>query len=369
MNLKEYPFLTGILSFFALIFLAGAGFTAWQQFTYASAKKELQGQNRARDNYLLRQAIAPTEDNLKLARKNNADAGAKVQDFLGVIRQKQITADFRQGATDLVTKLREDKDNLAKQVLDKGVRLSSTPAEFGFGFSRYVNSKDATTPPTTRLPDLALQSEIIKQLIRTLLEAKAGKEDIIILQTVQREPVELDTARSIATVRQEVKDECTPAPEEIVRREDVLQSYYFRITFTARTDVLRRYVNMIHSSGYPILLRGVTVSRAKPTVLEEPASKNADGESGPGFPPPADPLSVPGFAAPTFPIPAAPDATTPFGPLPTSATATTPAQPNIIIKDLPSEYTIAFEYVIPAVAPKEKSGTSRPGNTVKPNNN
>ncbi|MDR2513247.1 MAG: Amuc_1100 family pilus-like protein [Puniceicoccales bacterium] len=371
MNLKEYPFLAGILGFFTLIFLAGTGFAAWQQFSYASAKKELQRQERTRDNFLLRQAIAPTEDNLASAKANRTAAETRVGDFLSEIRQKQITSDFRQGATDLVTKLDEDKNSLTRQVLDKGVRLfPAAPADFGFGFSRYIRNKDGLTP-TTRLPDLALQSEIIKQLVKTLLDAKVIKEDIIILQAVQREPVEVAATRQVAS-RQEFKDEYTPTPEEVVRREDALQSYYFRLTFTARTDVLRRYVNMIHNSGYPILLRNVTVSRAKSEVLEP--EKNLSAADTPGLQLPTEPapaVVVSAFVSPAFPPPPVPDASTPFGLPPAEASTSVPpntAPSNVIIKDLPSEYTIAFEYVIPA-APKEKSGANKPGGAAKPTSN
>jgi hypothetical protein len=258
-------------------------------------------------------------------------------------------------AADLVGKLRESSEKLNKDVLAAKARIYK-PATFGFGFRRYLAANDGLMP-RVRLDDIALEKEIVEWLVGKLLEAKGGENNPLILQTVAREPVEVIPDRAFSSIKAN-SDEYIPAAPETLRKKDIANTYYFRFVFTSRTDVLRNFIRRVENSGYPLILRGITVSPAKKEVLEPPEEVAAATSTPTGTDPVAANIPLPASDVPAgfnsgalpvipLPVPDAPaSAASPIAP----AAPVAPPPVDAVVRDTPSEFTVAFEYVIPLPA-------------------
>ncbi|MDR1818242.1 MAG: Amuc_1100 family pilus-like protein [Puniceicoccales bacterium] len=413
---KQYPVLTATLGFLGALCVAGAGASVWQYLKYSETQKTL-GETRSNldaartfkykppsassqegkrlaelrgflkktvvqnDLQNLSKEFTPDEANLAAVTANR-DAFATIAKKLFADLDLRATRDrlfeaeepssTRSGA-DLVAKLKEVDQRLRERLKEAKVRIYTRTTgvnDFGFGFSRYVNSSDGIQPQS-RFKDLLVQQRIIDHLVTKLAEAKNDKTLIpgqpvpkdsdspLILQSVQREPIEV--AAGTAGNRGASTDEYTPRAEETLRRRDVTTSYFFRVTFTAKTDVLRRFVNSVRYEKTPLVFRGLVVEPANPTVLEPPADPNAPAAATPAAAAaaPVDPFAIPATTAPAAGDAAAPALPGTAAPAPAAAGATgfagaapaagTPDKLEIV-PDAPSEFTVSFEYLTPTPA-------------------
>jgi hypothetical protein len=350
----KHPVFTSILILLGLVFLAGGALTAWQGKVRFDKEKDLEKMIEKR-TAILGSEFAPTSQNLVMAKENYDQVKERENELFNTLKGERQFVGEKMEATDLVGKLRESSEKLNKDVLVAKARIYK-PATFGFGFRRYLAANDGLVP-RTRLDEIALEKEIVEWLVGKLLEAKGGEQSPLILQTVARQPVELTLDRASSSVKAN-PDECIPAAAETLRKKDIANTYYFRFVFTSRTDVLRNFIRRVENSGYPLILRGITVSPAKKEVLEPPedaaaASTPAAGaDSAVAGIPSSGPEVFAGFDSgtpPAAPLPA-PDA--PASALPPGAPAAPVAPPpvDVVVRDTPSEFTVAFEYVVPLPA-------------------
>jgi hypothetical protein len=364
----QYPFFTATLGLFGGICLAGVGLAGWQYLSYSGYEKKLKDVLSDREQ-ILNSPIAPTEENLERAKKNYDNIVAREQELYEILKGNKTTVDSstagpakkakvfpeedNQQPADLVNKLRESANRLSAQFKSPKVRIyrvggSGRTSDFGFGFKRYVSATDGTTP-RNRLRDIALEKTLIEYFVNHLVKAQSEDGSPLILQAVMREPVEIPRERSITSSIN--SDEYIPTQVEVVRSKGIVDSYYFRFTFTTRTGLVRRWINKMDSEGYPLFLRGITVAPAKPEVLapEETAIPGIVLDSSAPLSPPPAATPLPGFAgfgevAP--PPPPVPSAATPAAPEAPGKTGNKDAQ--IILEATPSEFTVSFEYVLPA---------------------
>jgi hypothetical protein len=357
----KHPVFTSILILLGLVFLAGGALTAWQGKVHFDKKKDLK-EIVGKKTAILGSEFAPTKQNLAVANENYNQVKERENELFNALKGRHQFTGEKLEAADLVGKLRESSEKLNKDVLAAKARIYK-PAAFGFGFRRYLAANDGLMP-RIRLDDIALEKEIVEWLVGKLLEAKGGENNPLILQTVAREPVEVIPDRAFGSVKAN-SDEYIPAAAETLRKKDIANTYYFRFVFTSRTDVLRNFIRRVENSGYPLILRGITVSPAKKEVLEPPEELVAASASTPAaatdpaaasVPPPVPDVPV-GFNSgtlPALPLPA-PDASASAAPpaapvAPAAAAPVAPPPVDAVVRDTPSEFTVAFEYVVPLPA-------------------
>jgi hypothetical protein len=364
--MKKYPVFITVIVILSLLFASGFGMLVWQlsvRFQNQSALKKEEDKFR---NFL--KETAPTQENLAAARENLRQMNAREKEIFTKLQGVKQFDSKAQDATELVGRLRESSEKLTKLATTAGATIFA-PANFGFGFRRYIATTEgqAAMPPVPRLTDIALQKDVIEFLIDALVGAKESARNPLILQSVLREPVELSQEKNTYIPSRNNVDEYTPRPEETLRRDGIANTYYFRLVFTARTDVLRRFLDTVSKSGYPLYVRGVAVLPARPPILAEltppaptaaPAPAAADPASTlpPGFAPAAPAQSLPpGFSAPGSPSPT-PSQPPSFAAAPAASAAAQPELPPPVT-DAPSEFTVSFEYIIP-IPRKTETGTA-----------
>jgi hypothetical protein len=373
----QYPFLTATLGLFGGICLAGVGLTGWQFVEYSNNEKKLKRVLSDREQ-ILNSPIAPTEENLERAKKNYEDIVAREQELYEILKGKKTTPDTQttldtrkttrlldyenvEQPADLVNKLRESTIRLTNQFKGPKLRIyrsagTSKTADFGFGFKRYVSAGDGTTP-RSRLSDISLEKALVEHLVTNLVKAQNEEGSPLILQAVMREPVEITRDKSSLSTNIN-SDEYFPTQAEVLRRENIAKSYYLRLVFTARTGLVRRWINNMDALRYPLFLRGISVAPAKPEVLApEEATPGSQPDGTPPFP--GAPGGIPGVSLPAG-FSGFGDTAQPLPAFPGAAGSATPAFPNapsssgqannkdtqIILEATPSEFTVSFEYVL-----------------------
>ncbi|MDR1498104.1 MAG: Amuc_1100 family pilus-like protein [Puniceicoccales bacterium] len=359
----KHPVFTTTIVLLGIVFLTGGILTGWQTKIYFDKEKSLEEVVRNRDN-ILKQKPAPTEANLVSAKENYKQIKERETEIFNVIRGSYQFKSERVEAADLVGKLRESSEKLNRDVIATKARIYK-PETFGFGFRRYLAGNDGLVP-RTRFEDLALEKEVVEWLVGRLLDAKNNEQDSLIIQTVAREPVELVVNRAASSHARLNDDECVIDTSETLRKKGIVDTFCFRLVFTARTDVLRNFIRRVENSGYPLFLRSIAVAPAKKGVLEQPKETVATpavtippADAPATTPPPTATASTPA-ATPVIPalptgfdsgptVAAAPAAAPTTAPEPTSPVAppVTVPQEDAIVRDTPSEFTVTFEYVVP----------------------
>jgi hypothetical protein len=366
MSLK-YPVLTTTLGLFGAVCLAGVGLAGWQFSVYSGNSKTLKKTLAQRDA-IFSAEIAPTKDNLELAKDNYKEIQERNDELFKLLKNEfEFRGETVSQPADLVAKLRESNDRLLRDIQNAKARIfraSGRASDFGFGFRRYVTATDGTTP-RSRLDEIGVQKDVVEFLVQALLVAKneVGSKAPLIIQSVQREPIEVPIEKGSLSQRGNA-DEYIPLPNEVLRRDGIAKSYFFRITFTARTNLLRAFVNTVDGKKAPLFLRSVTIAPAKPEVLAPPVEEGATDASGapiaavPGIPGATDPAAAPaspftaaaptalaGFGDPATATPAFPG--TPAAAAPAPAPAAPVSNTEIILESKPSEFTVTFEYLMP----------------------
>ncbi|MDR0535251.1 MAG: Amuc_1100 family pilus-like protein [Puniceicoccales bacterium] len=357
MSLK-YPVFTSFISFFGAACLVGVAAASWQVVKYNGLHKSIE--IRERDlRRILASDVSPTQGNRSAAADNYIAAKSRAKELLDYIRgTRRFNPDAPRQFAELVSSIRGTVNDLTARLEKSKVRIFSPnagrPGEgaFSYGFRRYIANTDGAPPQ--RMQDIAKECEIVRFLVDSLASAKTNVASTapVILQSVLREPVELSVDKTPGFGgRSLYADEYNPKPEERILRPGLVKSYYFRIVFTGRTDVLRNYLNSIYAVGYPIFLREIGVSPAKPDVLavDTAASTTAPAAvAGAGVTadaPPPSPALDPEFSAP--PPLTLPDAGVSSAPPPPSVSTAKTSNVQMVLDGSPAEFTLSFEYVEP----------------------
>ncbi len=334
MDFKQYPMFSATVGLLGLACVAGVGFGAWQSYNLSKGKSAL-GRAESRLRALKNSETAPTEENVRSAQKNLQAMDSAAEAIFRLLEgapEKSLYVDFRSSGGELNSQLRGTSDRLTGALQQAGIRIAG--ANFGFGFTRYLEKGEVANGEFSAI---ATENRVIEKLVEMLIAAKIGEETVI-LQSIQREPVEIADAgnsRRRGRAQQDGGDEYRPLPGESLRKNGVVETFFFRIKFVAPTEVTRRFLNAVGQSGYPIAIREVTVAPADASML---ASPDAGATSVMGIPDGAgDGGQFPNFAMPGVPEP---EAVAPAAENP-AATA------HVVLKRAPSIFTISLEYIIP----------------------
>ncbi len=325
MEAKKSPALLATLAVFGLVALAGAGFTVFAYLDYSDASVKLAAADKKVAS-LLKSEVALTRDNVDAAQSNlralkAAEAALRLDlsgDGAGSFDDKYTGAPGDLGAV-----IKDSVEGWRTVCRKSGVRIAvPKPDDFAFGYSRYFQT--GGTPPSKFTAQIHRQTRVTDFLVKSLLLAKAS--DDLRLVSVAREPVEVSGGVRGGNF---APDEVDPSSrrDSVLRREGLLRSEFFSVKFVARTDVLRRFVNIVTASGRSLAVRGVEVSQATPEQLANPGAPGAPGSA----------VALPAdlFGAPA-PAPGA------------AAAEVKPDAP--VVNDTPSLFTVTLEYIEP-VAP------------------
>ncbi|HKK18214.1 MAG TPA: Amuc_1100 family pilus-like protein, partial [Opitutales bacterium] len=139
-----------------------------------------------------------------------------------------------------------------------------TPANFAFGFERYIDEAVMLQDPD-KVSSLDKQRQILSYLLTQLIEADPQS-----INAVRRESVE--------SVEQKSKSTFSIDPAVSARVPGAIDTMAFSITFSGYTDVLREFLNSLAQFELPIVVRSVEVERpsGKETVVAPPRQRNTD---------------------------------------------------------------------------------------------
>lgn len=322
MEVKKHPALLASLVVLALAAVAGVVLSALEIGQFAANEAKLKTKDATAAALLDREPVALTEDNVKLAQEvlakfTEAEAAHRAQ--LAGSPAAQFEADFKGEPGELGSEIKEFVERWRAKLKAEGLPvIAPKPDEFAFGFSRYYQTG---VNPQKALSGVYRQTRIVDFLLKTLVDSKL-KENVRLL-SVEREPIELPGV-SVGSFN---KDETPAAHDASLRRPGLIQAETFRLRFTARTEVIRRFVNAVTDSGRPLSVRGIEIVPATREQLADPR-------------PPGSPLDSVALPAGLF------------GEAP-AATATTPAappvesKPELVIPSAPVVVTVTLAYLAP----------------------
>jgi hypothetical protein len=270
--LKKHPLFIALVVVCLLAFAAGVYLllearTADDQAARALRNAEQSLQAAARGE------IAPTQENLGLA-EANVEA---LRGELSTIRERLESGVQLQTTDDpvqLITRIQRFISQMRRLAETEEIRI---PANFGFGFDRYV---EQSTPPAQQfVVRVDKQRLILEYLLGELIAS--GPSGIT---RVQRETIEVPQtdARTTTTPRAGAAGRTTATaaggdfridPAISARVPDAIDSLAFRITFTGFTESLQSFINRLAAFDYPVVVRSIEVSRpaaARTTGAQRP---------------------------------------------------------------------------------------------------
>ena len=323
MEAKKYPALIATLVVLALVSIAGIALSAVEISKFSANQKALASKDAELRRLLTAERVALTPENVDAAKESLAkfsSAEAAYRADLAGAAAARFDAEFKGDPGELGSEIKEFVERWQSKLKADGVKIvAAKPEEFAFGFSRYYQTG---VNPQKSLSAVYRQTKVVDFLLKTLQDSKL-KEEVRLLG-VSRQPVELVGVSS----GNFNKDEVSGETDSVLHRDGLLRSETFRIRFTARTDVVRRFVNAVTDARRPVCVRGLEIAPATKEQLQDPKPAGA-----------AD-LALP---ANLFG-----DATAPAGDAPKADAV---AKPEVVVAATPVDVTVTFAY-IEAVKPE-----------------
>ncbi|MFP4357088.1 MAG: hypothetical protein ACLFSZ_01460 [Puniceicoccaceae bacterium] len=268
--LKKYPVFCGLLLLFALALGAGIYLALGEREELAEAERALRS-----DADRLRQLSAgvPYDDGKRIpptpaARESLEERLEEVRGDLGRIREimKARTDSVLNDPADEFTFLPKLQSFIARLKSDAAnrVRLETDEA---FGFARFA--RRARQPSAEDVPLLDMQRQVLGYILRQLIEA-APQAILAVEREMVESPAEGDDGRP------ETMEDIFTIPEFVTARSnEYIDTYGFRLVFTGRTDVLRRFINRLAAFELPLIVRSIEVTPVEEE--DEPEQEVAGG--------------------------------------------------------------------------------------------
>ncbi|GHB96386.1 Amuc_1100 family pilus-like protein [Cerasicoccus arenae] len=355
---KQNPVFSVLLTLFILLFIGGVVMNFMLQSKVEAEKKSV-----STSNSQLRSALAlepaPTEANIETAEKNVQDLSnaleKQVKSTLGK-KPGLISSKAPTSGTQMLFQLRAYRDEFAQvakrtipiatsdaevaKMQEEGETLPSTsiPANFAFGFSRYIDSGEP--PKDADVPVIYQQKEILTYILRKLFNTRP-----IDLVSVVRGPVELPKPAPGATTRNStntgpvLKADEFRIGSETARVDGAVETLSFKVVFTGYTENLRSFLKQIEEFEIPLVVRSVE------TVPLE-ASANVASASAPAAP--ASPFALFGDLGGAGKNDSAPVAD--VGP-----------DKEPIVEENVSEFTVVLEYITVTVSQDDETNDDGEG--------
>lgn len=260
-----------------VVIVMAAGKTAESEKKLAAAERDLKA--------ALTLAPAPTETNLEASEANIQELKAALAKQIASTQGRNATLMSQRpplSGTDMFYDLVAYKNELDRDARNitpvnataPGIKL---PANFDWGFSRFLQAGAGQPPPEQYIPQIFRQKLVINYLIRKLMAT--GPQSIV---SIQREPIVVPRSAAAqpraggggaAGGQQQLRsDEFFPTSAETVAIPGAIETMAFRITFTGYTQNLRTFLKDIASFELPLVVRSVDV---KPADAAKPASGSA----------------------------------------------------------------------------------------------
>jgi len=311
-----------VLAFVALSFL---------QFTSCGSSQDLEDavgkvkrlQRSLADTRLERAGFEGVEDNLELARQDNAklleNRIGELQKWKEILGRENLFDGLdKKSSDDVNAEISRFLDRHRKEAVENGLTIrgvseegGDSPGLFpggspenedreGFGFSGYDGAWPSISDEEAR--ELLKQKLILEKLLAALFKSRPDDEPLEILG-LRRETVGEVDEREAGGEALAVE----PLSGLLAKRKGRIDTYAFEIRFEARTHALRTFLNTL---SHPFLIRDVQVRRVE--------------DSGGGFS-------------------GAPEIASPFGSFAESASSATPLP---VITDVGSRFQVTVEYVL-----------------------
>jgi hypothetical protein len=261
--LKKHPLFIALVVFCLLAFAAGVYLLLEARSADEQAARSLRNAEQSLQA-AARGEIAPTPDNLALA-EANVEA---LRGELSHIRQRLESGVQLQTTEDpvqLITRIQRFISQMRRLAETEEVRI---PANFGFGFDRYV---EQSTPPAQRfVVRVDKQRLLLEYLLGELIAS--GPSGITRVQRETIEAPQTDT-RTATTPRAGAAGRTTTTasgadfridPAISARVPGAIDSLAFRITFTGFTESLQSFINRLSAFEYPVVVRSIEVARPAP---------------------------------------------------------------------------------------------------------
>jgi len=256
--LKRYPVFCVLIAIFTLVFIAGVWM--WRsEISRIQAEENSLAQDRNRVESLGRgvlvdpdtgEMVAPTRENLEIleARRDKVLA-----DLVTIRNNLEAQAEnvFGESADEFtfLPSLQSYISRYTNRARAANIKLNEEEA---FGFNRYF--REARNPPSAAIPKMDKQRQILEYLLSILYES--GPTSIV---SVEREPIEISGREEIDRLVSAYRDLFIIDPLISIGGSEYIHTLSFRITFTGRTDTLRRFLNRLALFELPIIVRSIDV--------------------------------------------------------------------------------------------------------------
>ena len=259
---KRNPvFYTALLLMVASMFVSG-----WFATQRANKLEELvmeyEAQMRQLDSYVSR-PVAPTRANLEALENNYALLHRQYERVSSLLNlstydQSRFFGETPESSTEAFFEIAAYISSARKLIASKEIDFDE---ETRFGFSAYANKG----PSSDAIETVHRQVKVMEVLIQALAESGISE-----FQRIQREEVfgeESHRERRTSQDRRDsgglVGDIFHMHEHASVKREGVIETLAFRVSFKGQSLSLRSFLNRIVNSSLPLVIRGIEVEVTK----------------------------------------------------------------------------------------------------------
>jgi hypothetical protein len=263
--LKRYPVLSTLLILCVAAFIAEAAFvyvfSLKVRTQTAALKKSQQELSTAAAN-----SIAPTDDNLKLAKANVDDLNQELSKDMSALEHTNLEMPPEPKDTvELLSKVDGYVSSSRTAAKDKGVIL---PKDFTFGLGEYYGH--VSPPSPDKIPAVWKQMTVLKYLLDKLFTDAKSKNQAMMLVGVSREDVAATPTPGGAPASTDTTatgDIFTEPALVSARVPGAIDTLAFRLEFIGYSDALRIFLNDVAKFDYPLVVRSVEVQPAKEATI------------------------------------------------------------------------------------------------------
>lgn len=140
------------------------------------------------------------------------------------------------------------------------------PEDFGFGFDVYVKQGAITDEMKPYVSQMDKQRQLIEYLSKSLINTQPDG-----ITSIKREYVEFQGTN--AKEKSSASDSYEIPSQLSVKKEGVVNTLAFELTFYGHTSSLRGFLNSLSDAPYPFIVQNIRVKSASKKEIEESAFK------------------------------------------------------------------------------------------------
>jgi len=271
--IKKYPIFCVLLLLFALLLGTGIYLALGERAKLAEAENALQSDvNRLRQvsdgvPYDDGKRVPPTAASREILEERLREVRGDLLRIRDIMKAR--TESVLDDPADEFTFLPKLQTFIARLKSDAASNEVGIESNEAFGFARYATR--ARQPSAADVPLLDLQRQVLAYILRQLIQSEPRA-----ILAVEREMVESPAENENQPQRAE---DIFSVPEFVTARSnEYIDTYAFRLVFTGRTDVLRRFINRLAAFELPLIVRSIEVTPVEEGDEPEEATAGAGGE-------------------------------------------------------------------------------------------